>query len=873
MKIKNKFAKYIFTSLKSDFSRIIAVILIVGLANSFLIGLLSTTPDLFQAMDDYYDQSRFMDASIRSTVGFDEETLSYVEGNISDIQSIDITSEQEQYVTIDGVRSYAQITYRSLDSDSTNYLNLISGRYPLRENECLILEAKANSSDFDINSKIVIDDKEYTTVGIVRNPLYVTYQSETSLTTGVSIESFIYLDDKYVDDLTYTNMYITFYQAKKYDSFSDRYDEYIDKKVEDLQDISQKAMQIRIKAISETIKETARPEVEIAIKNEIIAQVKEEYGIDITIEMIDAYLASNNDLRATYEEEVEKALQEVVDEQISSLSPTWYVLDRDSVTSAYLFKTDALKMRTISLIFPPFFFLIAMLVCLASMSRIITRDRAYIGTLKALGFSKRKISLKYILYGLVSSLIGCIGGAVIGIFAIPAAIMMIYSSVYYIHSLTFTFQSLYVFGFSALMIVLLLAVVIGVILSNLREPAAQLMLGNKSPKPGKKILLERIPFLWKHIKFKYKSMFRNIFRFKKNLLMMIIGVGGCTGMLLTSFGLQDSFNVIKDDQYNMIIKYDALLTVNENNYDLKDEFNNLLIDVNYIATNYQRVTLEEDESYNIQLIASNDNLNDFVGLYDTSNNPIVFNKDSIIISKQLSDNFDINKNDSIIINTDFGEKILTVSDVCINYIDNYIFMGEEAYNNNFTSEDNTNFIYNSYLIDFISDNQNDIDVAIDYLSNLDVVSSVSSTTSTRQMYDSIIDNLSMIVILIVLLSGALAAIVIYNLTDININERIREIATLRVLGYRRREVLMYILREIFVMATIGIAIGLGIGVFLHWFIVINIESVGILFSLTISWQSYIYAILIAWVFVIIVTMCFYPRIRKINMAESLKSVD
>ena len=234
---------------------------------------------------------------------------------------------------------------------------------------------------------------------------------------------------------------------------------------------------------------------------------------------------------------------------------------------------------------------------------------------------------------------------------------------------------------------------------------------------------------------------------------------------------------------------------------------------------------------------------------------------------------DIDKNDSIIINTDFGEKTLSVSDVCINYIDNYIFMGEIVYNELFNNEETSNFIYNSYLIDFISNNQDDIGVAIDYLSNLDVVSSVSSTTSTRQMYDSIIDNLSMIVILIVILSGALAAIVIYNLTDININERIREIATLRVLGYRRREVLMYILREIFVMATIGIAIGLGIGVFLHWFIVINIESVGILFSLTISWQSYIYAILIAWVFVIAVTMCFYPRIRKINMAESLKSVD
>ena len=215
MKLKSKFAKYIFTSLKSDFSRIIAVILIVGLANSFLIGLLSTTPDLFKAMDSYYDESRFMDVSIRSTVGFDKETLSYVYENISDIQSIDITSEQEQYITIDGVRSYAQITYRSLDSDSTNYLTLVSGRYPRNENECLILEAKASSSDFKLNSKIVIDDKQYNAVGIVKNPMYVTYQSETSLTSGMSIESFIYLDDWKAVTIYKDNIVYFFYFSQK----------------------------------------------------------------------------------------------------------------------------------------------------------------------------------------------------------------------------------------------------------------------------------------------------------------------------------------------------------------------------------------------------------------------------------------------------------------------------------------------------------------------------------------------------------------------------------------------------------------------------------------------------------------------------------
>ncbi len=874
--MKRKYFKYVFKSLKNDFSRIIAIILIVILGNSFLVGLLSTTPDLFSSMDKYYDNTNFMDIYVRSTVGFNQATLSYIENNIAGIDNISLTSDKEQYVLIDNVKAFAQISYRKMIGDTNNKLTLVEGRFPKNANECVLLVENNSLAPYHMNSTIKIDDETtLAVVGNVRNPLYITSQAEHSLTSGTAIEAYIYLDDHYFDNLTYTTLYIDFFQSKQMNSFSDEYDEFISKKIEDLQDISKKALELRITEIKQNYYDEVHDAVYLEVLNAVKDSIKEQYGLDLTIEELLMYLElpSFADYKKYIEDTTNEQTEIQLNEIINSLSPNWYILDRDSIQSAYMFKTDALKMQTISTIFPPFFFLIAMLVCLSSMSRIITRDRQYIGTLKALGFSKRVISLKYIFYGLISSLIGCVAGAFIGIFALPAVIMQIYSSVYYLGTFSFTLQPLYVFGFSSLMIVLLLLVVLIVILSNLREPAAQLMLGNKSPKPGKKILLERIPFLWKRIKFKYKSMFRNIFRFKKNLLMMIIGVGGCAGMLLTSFGLTDSFKVITNDQYNDITKYDALVLTSENNIDSSLIFDDIDSNLTYDNSYYQRGSVSEDESYSLQIISAGNNLSEYVGFFDENHNKINFNENSVILTKQISDDFNIHKGDLLKINTDFGEIEVEISDVCLNYVENYIYFGTNSFAKYFYENKVENISYNSFLIKINEELDADKEMVLDSLVNNEYVSSIISTTSTKETYSSIINNLSMIVILIVCLSGALAAIVIYNLTDININERIREIATLRVCGYRRREVLMYILREIFVMSTIGIAIGLLIGLFLHWFIVTNIGSIGLVFSTTINWPSYIYTILMSWAFVIIVSFCFYPKIRSINMAESLKSVD
>lgn len=854
--------RYVRHSFKGDISRIVAIVAIVALGIGFLVGLLSTTPDLYKTMDTYYDQANFADITIRSTIGFSNDTAQYIKDNVSDVKDVSLTAEKETYVDLDTSHVLARLIYRSFENEGNDLLTLSSGRYPKTENECVMLVGNNSLASYEIGSKLsyVENDVKHTfsIVGTVYDPNYIAFQAEQSYITGGTIEAIAYFDKNFYADLTYTNASVTFLSTEKMDCYSSEYENYIDNKITEISAISKEALDLRVEELHETIYEQALEASKQSIRESL--SFLPDYLIDSIIESIID--------QEWFLDLVKQNADEAFDELVQSMSPAWYVLNRDSITSAYVFKTDAQKVQTISLIFPPFFFLIAMLVSLSSISRIITKDRPIIGTFKALGFKKGKILTKYILYGVFSSLIGCILGVGIGLFALPGVLMFIYRSVYYLPVMSFVFTYGYVIGFSALMIGLVLLVVIGVVMTNLKEPAAQLMLGEKVPKPGKKILLEKIPFIWKHLKFKYKSMFRNIFRFKKNLLMMIIGIGGCSGMLLTGFGIQDSFNVIANDQYEQIIKYDAIVSVNAGT----DPSTIFESNANYTGVIYQRGTVYKDETINVEIFGSDNKLLGYVGFYDTYGNEMTFNDDSVIISQQIADVLGVKANNIFQLDTDYGTKNVVITGVCQNYVSNYVYFGKNAYQRYFdVTYDNTTI--NAYIIELSSMASQEQDAYLSNLARLESVTSITATSATRETYDLIISNLSMVVLLITLLSGGLAAIVIYNLTDININERIREIATLRVIGYRRREVLMYIIREIFVMSLIGILIGLGIGVFLHWFIMINIGSIGLVFSTTINWSSYLLTIAISIVFVVAISLCFYPKIRHINMAESLKSVE
>ena len=393
--------------------------------------------------------------------------------------------------------------------------------------------------------------------------------------------------------------------------------------------------------------------------------------------------------------------------------------------------------------------------------------------------------------------------------------------------------------------------------SALKEHVSSLFAG-KAPTAGKKILIERITFLWKHLSFKQKSMLRNVFRFKKNLIMMLIGIGGCTGILLTSFGLKDSLSVIQTTQYNEIIKYDLIVSVNDIN-------DNPIVEPNESEPIYYLTgeVLSQNENIDVSIMSSN-NLPSYVNLFDNK-----FNENSIIVTNQIADQLNLKIGENIVIDCPSQNIFvqLRVNGITTNYINNYIYIGEKAFINYFGS-----LSKNAFLV------KNDMtsDELTSYTRELllnENVTSISSTSDIAYTYENILNNLNSIVAILVLLSGALIAVVIYNLTDIIITERIKEIATLRVTGYTRRESLLYIFREIIFMTILGICLGLIIGVFLHKYVMVNITSIGLCFGESIAPLSYLYTIVLALGFMIITTTCFYPKIKKIQMAEALKSVE
>lgn len=874
-KKKRTYFKYLLRSIKNDLVRLLTITAITALGMGFLVGLLSTSPDLEASMDSYYDETNFNDLVIRSTIGFSSDTDEYILSNISDVSYARLAHESDQFIEMNNRRAYAHLSYRDLTNNDINTLEIIEGRMPNNSNECVALNNHKNASleEYSLNDIILINNEEIRIVGKVNDPNYITYQSETSLTTGNALEAILYLDINDYPDLPYSVLYVNFTRAERMNSFSSEYENYVSEKADEIDAISEDLINLRIEEIRSENYETIYDMVYQEAYNVALEQVvtylvnlgqSEESARQIAPTIM-AIIVTTDDFNNQVNEAVETALDSVIE----TLSPSWYILNRDTIPSAYLFKVDSDKVNTISLIFPPFFFLIAMLVTLSSINRIISKDRGIIGTFKALGYSKRKISTKYLVYGLLSSLLGVILGVMIGLFLFPYVLMNIYQSVYHLTNITYLFTAGYVFGFGGLMIGLILLVVLGTILGTLKEASASLMMGAKAPKPGKKILLERIKLLWKPLSFKYKSMFRNIFRYKKNLLMMIIGVGGCSGMLLTGFGIQDAFYTLTNTQFNQIVLYDAIASLSEKALPSEDIFleNDPLI---YSPIVNSRINLLDDSSYSIELIAIEDDISPYISLFNPNHQQLEFTSDSVIISQQIANNFDIQVGDSVKINTDIGAMSINVSGIMENYVNNYLYLGSKAYENYFGQ-----VFQESYNAFIIKANGIDSDVEAAYeriLTNESVVSFTRSSV-TINSYQNIINNLSSLVILIIALSGFLAAIVIYNLTDININERIREIATLRVLGYRRREVLMYILREVFFMGIIGALLGIGIGVFLNWFILTNIASVGLLFSTQIHWTSYIYTSLITIAFVVLIGFCFYPKIRRINMAESLKSIE
>ncbi|RGU69188.1 FtsX-like permease family protein [Holdemanella biformis] len=565
------------------------------------------------------------------------------------------------------------------------------------------------------------------------------------------------------------------------------------------------------------------------------------------------------------------ALRELSDAQleIDKMEGKWIVLDRNSHYSYRDYGACADRMDGIAKVFPVFFFLVAALVCMTTMTRMVDEQRNEMGTLKALGYSKLQIASKYIIYALIASILGSILGCSLGMYLFPTVIFNAWNTLYNVDQIKFLFQPGLILLASGSVTGITLLATLYSIYSELIEMPSQLM-RPKAAKAGKKILLERITFIWKRLSFLQKVTARNIFRYKKRFFMTIIGIAGCSALLVAGFGINDSISDIVNQQYNVIYHYDA--TVSAKTSEITSQIKSLKGVKDVYEEDHLAVTTKienKDISTTVHIISNDKKFKDFCTLFN-GNNEFDLDDSSVLISQKMATKLNKKAGDTIKIK-DANNKVIKakIKGVFTNYVGHHIYASESLYKSWNTNAKTTHI----YLIKSKKTTKKFERNLGNKIMNIDGVQSVTFYSSLQKNFKDMIKSISYIVVVLVISAACLAFVVLYNLSNVNISERKREIATIKVLGFTRKEVDAYINRETILLTILGSLIGLGIGIGLHHLIMNLAEMDDIMFGRTINSISYVISFVMTIGFNAIINLCMHKKLNNIQMVESLKAVE
>lgn len=610
---------------------------------------------------------------------------------------------------------------------------------------------------------------------------------------------------------------------------------------------------------------------EISENKEKLNKAESEIG-EALEKLKNGELEYNDGLKKANEEflNAEKELKKAKDEVESLEKTKWYVLDRNSNVSYVTYNLNTQKVADIARVFPIFFFLVAGLVTLTTMTRMIEEERLQIGTLKALGFSKGKILVKYIAYCGIATFIGCVIGLIGGFTILPIVIYSTYKFTYTLPELVLKMSFKYASIACGLEIICTMFVTIYAAMQSMKEKPSSLMIA-KAPKEGQRIWLEKIGFIWRRLSFSYKATARNIFRNKKNLLMTMTGIAGCTGLMLTAFGIKDSIGIIAGKQFEEIQIYDMKIECidNEGEEDILEDFLN---NKEFIEIHSETSTaIKSKERVNLTTYVSEDEkIEGFINFRERKTGEVIeFDEKSVIITEKVAQFLNVSVGDVIEIENSTKDKSeFKITGVTENYIGSYVYINSKIYEESFKIK------YNNLIL--VKSNIQGVELQEETTRNLlvsDEVSSVEFTEATKDTYDKLVSSLNIVVVLLIFVSGALAVIVLYNIINVNINERIKELATLRVLGFHHEEVDRYIFREIRIMVSVGIGLGFILGVMLHRYVIVVIDTSELMVGRDIFLLSYVYAAIATLIFSELVRFIMIKKIKAIKMAESMKSVD
>lgn len=582
--------------------------------------------------------------------------------------------------------------------------------------------------------------------------------------------------------------------------------------------------------------------------------------------------------------DAETKLSEAEREINNMETPVWYVLGRNAVESYLSYENDFKSIGAIGTVFPIIFFLVAALVSLTTMTRMVEEERTQIGTLKALGYGKFSIASKFIVYALSASLLGSIAGMFLGEYTIPEIIVRAYKMVYYnLDDIVVEFNPVY--GITAALAATFCTTfaAFAACYKELRSVPAQLM-RPEAPKGGKRILLERISFIWDRLNFSQKAAFRNLFRYKKRFFMTLFGVGGCMALLLVGLGIRDSVAAMANNQYGKVFSYDATVSVDatltraqrramlSGISDISEVESVMQANRTMVYASASTDYAENKKNAYMIVPRSIDDFKSYVTLKERAGLqlPLELSNEGVIITEKYANLLGVSVNDSIFIRqseSDPYPKEVKVTGITENYIFNYIYMTPTLYQTLYTTAPDLNMLMLNIK------NAADTSDVSSRLLQIKGINSVTMNEDELEDLHSIINRLYFVIVIMIIAAGVLAFVVLYNLNNINISERSRELATLKLLGFYDGELSQYVFRENIILTVLGTVLGIFLGILLHKFVMVTVETDVYMFGRELGWWSILIGAALTVLFSVLVNIVMSFKLKKIDMVESLKSVE
>ncbi len=897
--------------IRGTFGRFFAIMAIIALGVGFFTGVRIVTPAMVNTVNEFLDENQFYDYRLLSSIGWEEE-------DVEDFKSRPEVRCAEGSYTLDiltaGSREYV-LRAHSL-TDNINGIRLKEGRLPQNENECVIENGKFKiggtitlSEDNSDSVKNALKSDKFTIVGSADSSMYINFERGTTSVGNGEISAFVYLPKEAFDLDVYTEVYVRF--AQDLEIYSDEYETFMDGRDKQWEDYCRERADLRFDRLYSEAEDKLRDGRAELEKNRADGQEKLDKAKsdldsgkaqldeqlaqleqikDIAPDQYSAGMEQYNAAYADYEKgladyesskadfdkqiaDAEAELKKGENDLNSLKKPDIYVLDRNTNIGYACFESDSEIVAQVARVFPIFFILVAALVCMTIMSRMVEEQRTQIGVFKALGYSEGTVMGKFIFYAGLAAIIGCVLGYSLGTYIFPKIIWKTYTLMYIQLPIGYLFDKQLALIALAVSLICSVGVTWFSCRVELSETAASLM-RPKAPKAGKRVLLEYVTPVWKRLKFLQKVSIRNIFRYKKRLFMMILGIGGCTALLVTGFGLKDSIAGFAETQYSEIQVADASANLRNVGDVLPEELTNVLNenteDYTLLYTGaWDLLYGKKVKSVTVNAADSFENMEKYFDLHTVKGEKLIPPAEGeAIVSHSIAERYGIKKGSMIKLRDEnMRELNVKVTGVFENHVYNVVFLGRETMEKQLGESVPVNYAFLNFK------EGADTYKTTAALSKNGNITAVMVFADLKERLSKMMSSLDYIVLIVIVCAAGLAFIVLYSLTNINITERVREIATIKVLGFFRHETSSYVLRENLALTAFGTVVGLGVGILLHAFVMAQIRVDLVDFSVRILPKSFLFSTLLTFLFNFIVDLFMVLKLERINMAESLKSIE